>query len=96
VAQGFGLPEQTMADLPGAAANLLRIVKGGEHEVFHGDIVFVQAEGSRPGIPDASKEWQPYVSGTIDHYALCCGHFEMMKPGPAAEIGSLLAARIGA
>ena len=40
--------------------------------------------------------WQPSVSGTIDHHVIGCGHFEMMKPGPVAEIGALLAARIGA
>ncbi len=95
VAQGFGLPEQTLADLPRAAGNLIRIVQGSEHEVFRGDVVFVRAAGSRPDIPDASKAWQPYVSGTIDHHAIGCGHFEMMKPGPVAQIGSLLAARIG-
>jgi nonribosomal peptide synthetase DhbF len=96
VAQGFGLPEQTLADLPRAAGNLLRIVKGGEPEVFHGDIVYIQAEGSLTDLPDAAKLWQPSVSGTIDHHVMGCGHFEMMKPGPVAEIGSLLAARLGA
>jgi nonribosomal peptide synthetase DhbF len=96
VAKGFGLPEQTLADLPRAAGNLIRIVQGTEHEVFYGDIVFVRAEGSRPDIPDVSELWRPYVSGTIDHHTIGCGHFEMMKPGPAGEIGALLAARIGA
>jgi thioesterase domain-containing protein len=96
VASGFGLPEQILADLPRAAGNLIQIVQGGEREVFHGDVVFVQAKGGRPDMPDVSKMWQPYVSGTIDHHAIDCGHFEMMKPGPVAEIGSLLTARIGA
>jgi len=94
VAQGFGLPEQTLADLPRAAGNLIRIAQGSEHEVFHGDVVFVRAEGSSPDPPDPAKLWQPYVSGTIDSHTIGCGHFEMMKPGPVADIGSLLAARI--
>ena len=96
VAQSFGLPEQTLADLPRAAGNLLQIVKGGEPEVFHGDVVYIQAEGSLTDMPDAAKMWQPSVSGTIDHHVIGCGHFEMMRPGPVAEIGSLLAARLGA
>jgi nonribosomal peptide synthetase DhbF len=96
VARGFGLPEQTLADLPRAAANLIRIAQGSEHEVFGGDVFFVQAQGSNPGAPDTATLWRPWVSGTIDSYTVGCGHYEMMKPGPAAEIGSLLEARLGA
>jgi nonribosomal peptide synthetase DhbF len=96
VARGFGLPEQTLADLPRAAGNLIRIAQGSEHEVFHGDVVFVRAEGSNPDAPDTAKLWEPYVSGTIDSHTIGCGHYEMMRPGPVAEIGSLLQARLGA
>jgi amino acid adenylation domain-containing protein len=100
VAQGFGLPESTLADLARGAASLIRLVEGGvpdgEHQTFHGDILYVQAQGSRERAPDVAELWQPYVSGTIDHHAIDCGHFEMMKPDPMAAIGSLLAARIGA
>jgi amino acid adenylation domain-containing protein len=92
VASGFGLPEQILADLPRAAGNHIRIAQGSEHEVFHGDVVFLRAEGNRR--PDTPELWRPYVSGTIDHHTIGCGHFEMMKPGPAAEIGALLAARL--
>jgi amino acid adenylation domain-containing protein len=93
VATGFGLPEQILADLPRASGNLMRLTQGDEHEVFDGDLVFIQA-GRRPGEPDTSELWRPYVKGTIDHSTVDCGHFEMMRPGPAAEIGALLAARI--
>jgi nonribosomal peptide synthetase DhbF len=92
VAQGFGLPEQILADLPRAAANLARLTQGGEHEVFHGDVLYLQAVGGDPGKPDTSELWRPYVSGTIDRRTVDCGHFEMMRPGPAAEIGALLTA----
>ncbi len=94
VANGFGLAEQTMAELPRAVANLIRIVQGGEHAVFQGDVVFIRAAGN--GTADPSELWEPYVSGTIDRHSVGCGHFEMMKPGPATDIGSLLSARIGA
>jgi thioesterase domain-containing protein len=93
VANGFGLSEQTLAELPRAVANLIGIVHGSERAVFQGDVVFVRAAGS--GGADPSERWEPYVSGTIDRHTVDCGHFEMMKPGPAAEIGSLLSARIG-
>jgi thioesterase domain-containing protein len=99
VARGFGLPEQTLADLPRAAGNLIRIAQGREHEVFDGDVLFVRAGGDDPGTsgpPDLARLWQPYVSGTIDSHTISCGHFEMMRPGPVAEIGSLLHARLGA
>jgi nonribosomal peptide synthetase DhbF len=89
VAQGFGLPEQTLADLAQAAGNLAWIAQGAEPEVFQGDIFFVKAKGSRADM----KLWEPYVSGTIDDHGVDCGHFELMKPGPTAEIGSLLSAR---
>jgi len=94
VAQGFGLPEQILADLPGTAGNLIRIAQGSEHEVFDGDVLFIQAANGRPDQPDTSQLWRPYVTGTLDRQAVHCGHFEMMKPGPAAEIGALLAARL--
>jgi thioesterase domain-containing protein len=99
VARGFGLPEQTLADLPRAAGNLIRIAQGSEHEVFGGDVVFVRARGGNPGppgTPDTAGLWQPYVSGNIDSHTISCGHFEMMKPGPATEIGSLLEPRLRA
>jgi amino acid adenylation domain-containing protein len=94
VAQGFGLSERTLADLSRAAGNLIRIAQGSEHEVFDGDVLFIQAANGRPDQPDTSQLWRPYVTGTLDRQAIHCGHFEMMKPGPAAEIGALLAARL--
>jgi amino acid adenylation domain-containing protein len=94
VATGFGLPEQTLAELPRAAANLIRIVQGSDHAVFSGEVLFVSAGGS-DGV-DPATLWTPYVSGEIDRHTVYCGHFEMMKPGPAADIGALLATRIGA
>jgi thioesterase domain-containing protein len=94
VAHGFGLPEQLLADLPPAAGNLIRIAQGSEHEVFDGDVLFIQAANGRPDQPDTSQLWRPYVTGNLDHQEVHCGHFEMMKPGPSAEIGALLAARL--
>ncbi|MBO2449478.1 amino acid adenylation domain-containing protein [Actinomadura barringtoniae] len=94
VAKGFGLPEQMLADLPRASGNLIRVAQNDEHEVFHGDPVFVQAAGTLLGDVSASQLWQPYVNGIVDHSTVDCGHFEMMRPGPAAEIGALLAARM--
>jgi amino acid adenylation domain-containing protein len=90
VATAFGLPEQVLAALPGAAANLIRIVHG-ERSTFDGDILFVHAERDRHSSPD---RWQPYVSGSIEDHGVDCGHFEMMRSGPAAVIGSLLSARM--
>jgi nonribosomal peptide synthetase DhbF len=94
VAKAFGLPEQTLADLPKAAANLIRIAQGSKPAVFQGDMVLVKAEGSRRDIPGGSELWQRYVSGTIDSHSIDCGHFEMMKPGPVAVIGALLSTRL--
>jgi amino acid adenylation domain-containing protein len=94
VAKGFGLDEQALADLPRATANLIRIVQGTTPAVFQGDITFVTAKDGSPAGPDGPTLWREYVSGTIDSHSVGCGHFEMMKPGPIAEIGSLLTARI--
>ncbi|KAB2343702.1 non-ribosomal peptide synthetase [Actinomadura rudentiformis] len=94
VARGFGLREEILAELPHAAGNLIRIAQGDEHEVFHGDLVFLKASGTPLGDTDATQLWRPYVNGTIDHRVIGCEHFEMMKPGPVAEIGALLTARM--
>jgi thioesterase domain-containing protein len=100
VAKSFGLPAETLAELPRASANLIRIVQGDDPPVITGDIFFVQARGSDTGsagdIPGDPQRWRPYIGGAIDSHGIDCGHFEMMKPGPVAEIGSLLAARMRA
>jgi nonribosomal peptide synthetase DhbF len=94
VAHGFGLPEQILADLPRAAANLVETAQGNEHEVFDGDVLFIEAARGRPDKPDTAALWRPYVTGAIDRQTVDCGHYEMMRPGPAAAIGALLAARL--
>jgi nonribosomal peptide synthetase DhbF len=92
VADGFGLPEQTLADLSRAAGNLIRIVQGTEPALFQGNVTFVAAKGDSPDGPSGSELWHRYVGGTIDDHSIDCDHFEMMKPGPAAEIGLLISA----
>ncbi len=89
VAHGFGLPEQVLADLSRAAVNLIRTAQGDEHEIFDGDVLVIQAGNNRRG---TAELWRPYVTGALDRHTIDCGHFEMMRPGPAARIGAVLTA----
>ncbi|WP_289007986.1 amino acid adenylation domain-containing protein [uncultured Thermomonospora sp.] len=63
---------------------------------FRGDIVFFTATQGRPdGAPTARENWQPVTDGQIEDYPIDVEHHLLMEPGPAAEIGAVLAARLG-
>jgi nonribosomal peptide synthetase DhbF len=94
VATGLGLSEDRLRELTRAAANITRIVRGGDAPVFDGDLLFVTAQRSRPDRRGGAELWQDLVTGGITDHGVDCGHFEMMKPGPLAEIGTLLAEKL--
>jgi thioesterase domain-containing protein len=34
--------------------------------------------------------WRPHIQGEIKTFAIACGHMEMLRPEPIAQIGKLL------
>ncbi|KAI7832527.1 Alpha/Beta hydrolase protein [Gamsiella multidivaricata] len=62
---------------------------------YSGDMFFFRATA---GFDDTGavvdpEEWMPYVQGNIEAHGVECGHMEMDKPGPMADIGRAIAAR---
>nr|WP_281176385.1 non-ribosomal peptide synthetase [Pseudonocardia acaciae] len=67
-------------------------------DVFHGDVLLFtstmtsESDGWVPFVDfDA---WTPYVDGDIEKHHIDCSHAHMTQPGPLAEIGPILAARL--
>ncbi|KAG0354381.1 hypothetical protein BGZ54_001673, partial [Gamsiella multidivaricata] len=62
---------------------------------YSGDMLFFRATA---GVDDTEAvvnpaEWTPYVQGDIEVHEVKCGHMEMDKPGPMADIGRAIATR---
>ncbi|MCW6008205.1 hypothetical protein K1W54_27210, partial [Micromonospora sp. CPCC 205371] len=90
-------PESFVGDEPGLAPELrerlsevyrgsVRAARRFTPRTFRGDVLHVAASGvERPAMYSADA-WQPYVSGRIERHEVACGHEEMTRPGPLAEI----------
>ncbi|WP_243722783.1 non-ribosomal peptide synthetase [Actinomadura sp. 7K507] len=62
---------------------------------FRGDIVFFTALQGRTGdSPTARSNWGPLVEGEIEDYPVDVDHHLLMEPGPVAEMGAVLAAKL--
>ncbi|WP_084219649.1 non-ribosomal peptide synthetase [Spirillospora albida] len=62
---------------------------------FDGDIVFFTALQGRTGdSPTGLSNWGPLVGGDVEDYPLDVDHHLLMEPGPAAEMGAVLAAKL--
>ncbi|MFA1539038.1 amino acid adenylation domain-containing protein [Actinomadura monticuli] len=62
---------------------------------FRGGIVFFTAlRGRTEGSPTGRSNWGPLVEGEIEDYPLDVDHHLLMEPGPAAEMGAVLAAKL--
>ena len=60
---------------------------------FDGDILLFVAKKGEPKPPYGI--WSPYVSGRIEVHRIDCTHEAMMDPLPAAQIGNVLATKLG-
>ena len=62
---------------------------------FRGDIVFFTAlVGRDDDSPTARSNWGPLVEGEIEDYPVDAEHHLLMEPGPVAEMGAVLAAKL--
>ncbi|MEU6037308.1 amino acid adenylation domain-containing protein [Actinomadura sp. NPDC047616] len=64
---------------------------------FRGDLVFFTARrGRAAGAPTAAATWGPLVDGRVHDHPVDAEHHELLGPGPVAEMGAVLAARLAA
>ncbi|MEU9871315.1 amino acid adenylation domain-containing protein [Actinomadura sp. NPDC048021] len=62
---------------------------------FRGDVVFFTAQRGRTAqSPTGPSNWGPLVDGEIEDYPVDTEHHLLMDPGPAAEMGAVLAAKL--
>ncbi|MDI5967959.1 amino acid adenylation domain-containing protein [Streptomyces sp. SL13] len=61
---------------------------------FAGDILLVVATLDKIDISPKPDTWRPYVGGRIETREVDRKHTDLMKPGPLAEIGRILAEKL--
>ncbi|MBY8883162.1 alpha/beta fold hydrolase, partial [Actinacidiphila acidipaludis] len=61
---------------------------------FEGDILLVVATLDKIDISPKPDTWRPYVGGRIETREVDRKHTDLMKPGPLAEIGRILAQKL--
>ena len=91
------LDESTIMNLKQTYVNSVRILGAYVPERYEGDLLFFRStiipDWFDPIEPDM---WIPYVSGRIERHDIACRHKDLCQPGPLAEIGQILAAKLKA
>ncbi|SDN69257.1 amino acid adenylation domain-containing protein [Allokutzneria albata] len=68
---------------------VVRSLEGHVPERFEGDMLFFTA-----GPEETATPWAPYIGGRIEEHRIACAHADMMRPGPLAEIGPIIAGNL--
>src|SRR5439155_1133816 len=66
-----------------------RLARNFHPQRFDGDVLLLPA--LRGEAPPPADSWAPYVSGRIEIHEVDCEHIDMMRPGPLAAIGPIVA-----
>ncbi|MBN2910703.1 alpha/beta fold hydrolase, partial [Polycladomyces sp. WAk] len=91
------LEESVILNLKEAYVNSVRILGAFVPNRYHGDLLFFRSTVIPDWFDPISPEtWAPYVDGRIEQYDIACRHKDMCQPGPLAEIGRILAAKLNA
>ncbi|MGH3490298.1 MAG: thioesterase domain-containing protein, partial [Actinopolymorphaceae bacterium] len=80
-----------VVDIATQASSLMRKAR---HEVYDGDVLFVRATADKAGTTLSHRRWEAFVAGRIDVHDIDCLHTELTDPGPLAEWGPLVDARL--
>ncbi|WP_168221317.1 non-ribosomal peptide synthetase [Actinomadura sp. WMMA1423] len=89
------LGEEDLVNVYRNYENGLRQAEEYEPGRYRGDVVFFTAlRGRTEDSPTGRSNWGPLVDGEIEDYPLDVDHHLLMEPGPAAEMGAVLAAKL--
>ena len=80
--------DQVSAVVATTRANREKFLRYRVHDRFEGDMIFFNALRTRRSTGQAT--WGPHVQGEIREQNVDCGHMEMTRPEPLAQIGQLL------
>ncbi|NJQ03749.1 condensation domain-containing protein, partial [Streptomyces zingiberis] len=95
-----GMNDRVRANLEKVLRNMSGFAPGHSPRPFGGDLLLFVATGGRtaaaadtaPG--EVGERWRPYIRGGIETHEVPAGHYEMLRPEHAAEIGRVVAARL--
>lgn len=89
------LEEATIMNLKETYVNSVRLLGLYAPGCYKGDLLFFRSTV----IPDwfdpiEAETWAPYIEGRIERHDIECRHKDLCQPGPLAEIGLVLAAKL--
>ncbi len=87
-------PDDRIGATVAVATNNMAAFRAFTPRRFDGDVVFCTASLTTAEIRQTFADWAPYVDGHIENHEIACRHEHMMRPGPIAEVGQVLAARL--
>ncbi|MFI6938385.1 amino acid adenylation domain-containing protein [Streptomyces sp. NPDC050418] len=88
------LDDRTIEALNTLYLNTNHLVRGFDHRVFEGDVLFFRATVDTIDETLTPDTWTPYVTGRIDNTDVACSHKDMTLPEPIAHIARVVAERI--
>jgi thioesterase domain-containing protein len=89
-----GLEERHLASVERVTTNNMTLMDSFRPARYDGDILHFRAAAAGAIHQPLVETWQPYVR-TIDVYEMTCTHGELGFPDRMAEVGTVLAARLG-
>ncbi|MFJ2722636.1 thioesterase domain-containing protein, partial [Streptomyces sp. NPDC087437] len=93
------LDESAIAALANVFANSRTLIGGFEPQPLDSDVLVLVAEPdetvSAAELAERAERWRPFVTGKIEYRVVRCTHAHMMQAEPAAEIGRVLAEKLG-
>ncbi|QNP68638.1 amino acid adenylation domain-containing protein [Streptomyces roseirectus] len=89
-----GLDDAELAALITVAANNRLLLGEFTATRFDGDLLLFSAAADPHAVPGRHADWQPHVTGRVEHHDVPCAHGEMTSPAALARIGPVLAARL--
>ncbi|SDP68407.1 AMP-binding enzyme [Streptomyces sp. cf386] len=84
-----GLSEQSLANLEKVLRNMAGFTPDHTPRTFGGDLLLFVATEDRPAdlpVTEATAAWRPYVGGRIESHEIAVSHYDMLQPGPLAQI----------
>ncbi|MER6142512.1 alpha/beta fold hydrolase, partial [Streptomyces sparsogenes] len=90
----IAISDEEISALAGVVGNNRAIGRSAALDGFKGDVLFFTAAVDNHMPVAAPRVWAPYVTGGVHEHPVPCEHVNMMRPGPLAEIGEALAARL--
>jgi amino acid adenylation domain-containing protein len=81
--------------LPDVFARNAKLMNEHIPELYRGDALFFSATADKPARWPYEQAWRPHVSGRIEAHRIDCEHGAMTRAAPIAQIGSMLADRLG-